>query len=152
MAITALVLGVLGVTVLPVGAGLLAAPLGAAGLMVSRDGRRGGRGMALAGLLLGLITGVLPTVALLALWDGVHRGWAWAMAVYGVGCLVAGMAGLASSGGDGRRLLGVALGVGAAGTVGLAIGIAVIVALAVAVTYGAIWLVEEIIRQVTSSF
>ena len=150
MAVAALVLGVLGVTVVPIGAALVAAPVGAAGLMATRGGRRSGRGMALAGLLLGLITGVLPTVALLALWEDGHRGWAWAVAVYGVGCLVAGMVALASGGPDGRRLMGVALGAGVAGTLALAVGIAVIVALAVAVAYGAIWLVEEIIRQATS--
>jgi hypothetical protein len=150
LAIAALVVGVLGVTVAPIGAGLLAAPLGAAGLAATRGGRREGRGMALAGFLLGLVTGVVPTVALLALWEGLHRGWAWAAAGYGLACAAVGLVALASGGPDGRRLFGVAIGAGLAGTAALAVGVAVIVGLAVALTYGAVWLIAEIIRQATS--
>lgn len=151
LAIAALVAGILGVTVLPLVAGLVAAPFGAAGLVATRGGRRQGRGMALAGFLLGLVGCVIPLVALLALWDDLHRGWAWAVGTYGVACAFVAVAAMASGGPDGRRLLGISLGAGAAGLVGLLVGTAIIVGLAVAVTYGAIWLVEEIIRQATSA-
>ena len=152
LAIAALTTGVIGVTIIPLFAGLLAAPLGAAALCLLRTNEQKGRGMAIAGFVLGIVGGVIPLAVLCAFWgDGEWQGWAWAFGIYGAVCAaVAFWALLAGGGPEGRRLAGVALGAGIGGVIAIAVGVAVVVLMAIGIVYGTIWLIEEIVRQATN--
>jgi hypothetical protein len=125
LAIASLVTAILGLTLLPMIGGLVAAPLGAAGLSGIRrePDRYGGRGMAVAGLSMGLAFGVVPAIAIFGAFYVVgHRGWAAApmflFCAYGLLVII-----LATRGGKGA-LVGSSIGV-LGGVLALIVGVLV---------------------------
>ena len=148
--------GVVGFTVLPIVAALPAATLGAAALVTMRrhPGERRGRGLALAGVVLGLVGGVVPLTVLLGFMARRQAG-AEPMAVstagFGLGVLVATIWGLAGTGPGRGRAAAVSAGAAAGGLVGLALACLAAVGLAYLLWYGAEHLIIYIVHAIGDS-
>jgi uncharacterized protein DUF4190 len=131
LATASLVCGLLGLSVLPILGGLVAAGLGSAALveMRRRPDELTGRGQALAGVGLGLAGGIVPLTVILAVVARNHAAaWPAAAVVAGAALAVIAIAVWASGTGPARgKAVGVTLGAAAGGLVAIGLGVLAII-------------------------